>query len=49
MIQQAWSMTIDDIAYVPLHQQSVAWGVNSNVDLKQRADNVFRWRHVQMK
>ena len=46
MIKQAWTMAIEDIAYIPLHQQAVAWGVRSHVELKQRADNVFRWRHV---
>ncbi len=49
MIEQAWTMTINDVAYVPLHQQAVAWGVRSNVELKQRPDNQFAWRHVVLK
>ena len=49
MIEQAWAMTIEDIAYVPLHQQALAWGVNNKVDLKQRPDNQFKWRHVVIK
>ena len=49
MIEQAWTMTIGDIAHIPLHQQAVAWGVRNNVDLKQRADNSFDWRHVNIK
>ncbi len=49
MIKEAWAMTIEDIAYIPLHQQAVAWGVRDNVELKQRADNVFDWRHVMVK
>ena len=48
MIHEAWGMTTADIAYVPLHQQAVAWGVSDGVDLKQRADNQFAWRHVKM-
>jgi len=48
LIQQAWSMIIDDIAHVPLHQQALAWGTGSNVTLAQRADNQFHWRHVQI-
>jgi len=46
MIEQAWSMTINDVAYLPLHQQALAWGVSNNVQLKQRPDNEFKWRHV---
>ena len=46
LIEQAWQMTIDDIAYLPLHQQALAWGVNNKVQLKQRPDNEFKWRHV---
>ncbi|MCG8693847.1 MAG: ABC transporter substrate-binding protein, partial [Minwuiales bacterium] len=48
LMREVWGKTIEDIAYVPLHQQAVAWGVGSKVDLKQRADNVFRWRHVKV-
>lgn len=48
LMKEAWGKTIEDIAYVPLHQQAVAWGVSGKVDLKQRADNVFRWRHVKV-
>jgi len=42
-------MTIDDVAYLPLHQQALAWGVSNNVQLKQRPDNEFKWRHVVIK
>jgi peptide/nickel transport system substrate-binding protein len=49
MIEEAYAMTIGEIAYIPLHQQGLAWGVNDKVDLKQRADNQFAWRHVMMK
>lgn len=49
MIHKAWKMTIDDLAYIPLHQQAVAWGVRNGVTVKQRADNQFKWRHVMMK
>ncbi len=49
LIKQAWSMTIDDLAYVPLHQQALAWGIRNNVTLAQRPDNQFAWRHVALK
>ncbi|WP_417513972.1 ABC transporter substrate-binding protein [Minwuia sp.] len=46
MIQQAWKMTTDDVAYIPLHQQALAWGVRNGLNVAQRADNQFAWRHV---
>jgi peptide/nickel transport system substrate-binding protein len=49
LIEEAWTMTIDDIAHIPLHQQALAWGVRNNVELKQRPDNQFEWRHVMIK
>ncbi|WP_315838678.1 ABC transporter substrate-binding protein [Bradyrhizobium prioriisuperbiae] len=39
MIKQAFQLVIDDYGYIPLHQQSLAWGVSKNVKLTQRADN----------
>ena len=34
-----------DWAYVPLHQQALAWGVSKKVKVVQRADNqiLFYW------
>jgi len=49
MIEDAWTMTINDIAYIPLHQQALAWGVSNKVELEQRPDNQFEWRHVVIK
>lgn len=49
MIQQAWGMTIGDLAYIPLHQQALAWGVRDGVNVKQSPDNQFTWRHVTVK
>ena len=49
LIKEAWSMTIADIAHVPLHQQALAWGVRDGVTVAQRPDNQFAWRHVRMK
>ncbi len=46
MIKEAWKISIDEVAYIPLHQQGLAWGVRDGVNVKQRADNVFRWRHI---
>jgi len=49
MIMKAWELAYKDIAYIPLHQQGLAWGARDNVSVKQRADNQFQWRHVTVK
>jgi len=46
LIEEAWQILHDDVGYLPLHQQALSWGVSDEVDLVQRADNVFNWRHV---
>lgn len=49
MIQQAFQIHMDDIGHLPLHQQSLAWGVSKKVDLVQLADNFmfFKWITVK--
>jgi peptide/nickel transport system substrate-binding protein len=39
LIKEAYEITTKEFAYVPLHQQALAWGVAKNVTLTQRADN----------
>ena len=39
MIKQAFEIAIKDYAYIPLHQQALAWGVSKKVKLVQRPDN----------
>jgi peptide/nickel transport system substrate-binding protein len=39
MIKEAYKISTDDYAYIPLHQQALAWGVSNKVTLVQRADN----------
>jgi peptide/nickel transport system substrate-binding protein len=39
LITQAFEIAIKDYAYIPLHQQALAWGVSNKVKLTQRADN----------
>ena len=39
LIRQAYEIAVRDWAYIPLHQQGLAWGVRDGVDVKQRADN----------
>lgn len=46
LIEQAWTITTDDVAYIPLMQSWSAWATAANVTLERRADNVFDWRYV---
>ena len=46
LINQAWTITTDDVAYIPLMQSWSAWATAANVTLERRADNVFDWRYV---
>jgi len=48
MIKEAYTITQEqDWAYIPLHQQALAWGVSKKVKLAQRADNqiLLYWFH----
>lgn len=46
LIKQAWTITTDDVAYIPLMQSWSAWATAANVTLERRSDNVFDWRYV---
>lgn len=46
LIAEAYKISHDNVYYVPLHQQGLAWGVADNVKLVQRADNQFKLRFV---
>jgi len=46
MIAEAWQLLHEDVGYLPLHQQALAWGVTDGLEVAQRADNQFAWRHV---
>ncbi|MHA1524533.1 MAG: ABC transporter substrate-binding protein [Alphaproteobacteria bacterium] len=49
LIRQAYKLTTDDVAFIPLHQQGLAWGKSDKIDLKQRADNQFMLYYVNVK
>lgn len=46
LIRDAYRIAADDVAFIPLHQQGLAWGKKKSVDLKQRADNQFMLHYV---
>jgi peptide/nickel transport system substrate-binding protein len=39
LIKQAFEIANKDYAYIPLHQQALAWGVSKKLSVVQRADN----------
>jgi peptide/nickel transport system substrate-binding protein len=49
MIKEAFAIHADDIGTLPLHQQSLAWGVSKKVELTQLADNFmpFKWMSIK--
>ncbi|RYF83122.1 MAG: ABC transporter substrate-binding protein [Comamonadaceae bacterium] len=49
MIKEAFQLHADDVGHLPLHQQSLAWGVSKKVELTQRADNfmTFKWMSIK--
>ena len=48
-LREALSLHRDDVGHVPLHQQSLSWGMRATVEIAQRADNYmfFRWATVR--
>ena len=49
LIEEAFKISTDEVATIPLHQQALAWGKRDNIELKQRADNQFRFYYVNVK
>ena len=39
MIAEAFRIIHDDVSHIPLHQQSLVWGVSKRIKAVQRADN----------
>ena len=49
MIDEVHTIFRAELPYIPLHQQALSWGVRSNIDLVQRADNFFQLRWVNIR
>lgn len=45
LIEESMQIARDDIAYIPLHQQPLSWGVRDGVEVIQFPDNYFRAWH----
>ena len=49
IFKQAWQIALfDDVGYIPLHQQALAWGVSKKVHVIQRPDNFYVFAWVKM-
>ena len=48
-ITEAFKLHQDEVGHIPLHQQPLSWGVRNNVEVAQRADNVFDLNYVVVK
>ena len=49
MIKEAFDLHAADVGHLPLHQQSLAWGVSKKVDLVQLADNFMPFKWISVK
>jgi peptide/nickel transport system substrate-binding protein len=49
MIHDAWQMVIDDVAYIPLHNQVLTWAMRDNLDMPITPNNLpqFRWANFE--
>ena len=48
-ILQASKLAHDEVATIPLHQQTVVWASKANIEIQQAADNSFPLRYVTVK
>jgi peptide/nickel transport system substrate-binding protein len=48
LIAEAFRLLHADVGTIPLHQQSLAWGVSRKINVAQRADNQVRFDKIWM-
>jgi peptide/nickel transport system substrate-binding protein len=49
MMREMEKIHRDEVGHIPLHQQAIVWAMRKNVDVVQRADNIFMLYNVNMK
>jgi len=49
MIHDAWQIILDDVAYVPLHNQVLTWAMRDSLDMPITPNNLpqFRWARIE--
>jgi peptide/nickel transport system substrate-binding protein len=46
LMMEAFQIIHDEVGLLPLHQQSLAWGVSKKIKIEQRADNQILFHNV---
>ncbi|MEQ9814727.1 MAG: ABC transporter substrate-binding protein [Azospirillaceae bacterium] len=46
LIGEAWTIVAEDLPFIPLYQQYLAWGIADHIAVPQRPDDVLRWSAV---
>lgn len=49
MIAEAWQISVDDVVYLPLHHQVIAWAMSDNVSVPIAGDNFVRFHNATFK
>jgi peptide/nickel transport system substrate-binding protein len=49
LIFDVFSILHEEVSHIPLHQQTLAWGLSDRVEMVQRADNQILFYWVQMR
>ncbi len=49
LIHDAFKIAVDEMLYIPLHQQAVSWGMKKNVQMTQTADGAINLKWVVVK
>ncbi len=49
MIKEAFDLHTADVGHLPLHQQTLAWGVSKKVSIVQMADNYMPFKWISIK
>ena len=49
MIEEVWKIVLDDIVYIPLHQQMIVWAMRENLDLPVYPFNYPIFREARFK
>lgn len=46
LMREAYAIHKSEFGHLPIHFQSLSWGVNKKFSVLQRADNVLLWRYI---
>ena len=49
LIDEAFTIHLEEVGHIPLHQQPLSWGISDGVSVAQRPDNVFDLRYAIVK